>query len=91
MVKELSPVKVIGAYLGLRGQGQDYFFMHEDETPLMKYQFWKMTDLALGKVGIQGLNFGTHSFRIGAASTAATLGYQPDDIKRLGHLSSTAY
>ena len=29
------------------------------------------------------LRLGTHSFRIGAVSTAATLGYHPDDIKCL--------
>ena len=43
-----------------------------------------MTDLVLSKVGINGMRFGTHSFRIKAASTAAVMGYLPDDIKQLG-------
>ena len=61
-----------------------YFFIHKEGTHLTKYQFWKMTDLALSRVGVQGMKFGTHSFRIGAASTAAALGYHPDDIKHWG-------
>ena len=78
---------VIRAYLGLQRQEQGYFFIHRDGSPLMKYQFWRLTDLALCKVGIQGLKFGTHSFRIGAASAAAALGYKPEAIKCLGRWS----
>ena len=77
-LEELCPVRAMHAYLGLWGKEQGYFFIHRDGSPLTKYQFWRMTDLALDKVGIQGLKFGTHSFRVGAASTAAALGYEPD-------------
>ena len=90
-MEELCSVKAMWAYLGLRGQEQGYFFIHKDGSPLTKYQFWELTDMALGKVEIQGLKFGIHLFRIGAASTAAALGYQPEDIKHLGWWSSTSY
>ena len=47
LVATLCPVKAIGDYLQVRGQGQVFFFTHEDGTHLTKYQFWKMTDLVL--------------------------------------------
>ena len=29
------------------GPGQEYFSVHKDGSPLTKYQFWKLTDMAL--------------------------------------------
>ncbi|XP_015262016.1 PREDICTED: uncharacterized protein LOC107106395, partial [Gekko japonicus] len=69
------------------GEGAGYKFgRHEDGSPLTKHQFWTVTTRALAKLGLSGVRFGTHSFRIGAASTAAALGYSPPDIQRLGFL-----
>ena len=90
-VENLCPVRAAKVYMEQRGLEEGYFLMHADTSPLTKYQFWRMTDLALQKVGVQGLRFGTHSFRIGAASTAAALGYSPEEIKRLGRWSSNSY
>ena len=90
-MEDLCLVKVTASYLRIRGAGQEYFFIHKDSSPLMKYQFWRLTDLALNKVGLQGLKFGTQSFRIGAASTAAALGYHIEDIKWIGWWSSHNY
>ena len=75
----------------LEDRAKYIFFIHEGETPLTKYQFWKMTDLALSRAGVHGLKFGTHSFRIGVGSMAAALGYHPDDIKCLGRWSFNTY
>ena len=89
-IESICPVKATIAYLEVRGQDQGYFFKHRDNSPLTKCQFWKLTDLALDRVGMQGSHFGTHSFRIGAASTAAVLGYNTDEIKSLGWWSSSS-
>ena len=73
------PVKASRTDLKIRGQGPGYLFQHTDESPLTKYQFSKLNNLALDTVGVQGMKFGTHSFRISAASTEATLGYSSGD------------
>ena len=89
--KSICPVRAVNTYLEYRGSEPGYFFQHADKSPLTKYQFWKLTGLALQAVGIRGARFGTHSFRIGAASTAAAMGYSTQDIKRLGRWSSSCY
>ena len=90
-LKQICPVAAVQAFMELRGQGPSYFLQHADKSPLTKFQFWKLTDIALDRIGIRGLRFGTHSFRIGAASTATALGYSVEQIKRLGRWSSSCY
>ena len=89
-MEELCPVKATDAYLNSRGPEQDYFFCAYS-SPLTKYQFWNLTDMALHKVGVQDVKFGAHSFRFGTASTAAALGYHHEDIKQIGQWASSAY
>uniref|UniRef100_A0ABM5GIN9 Uncharacterized protein isoform X1 n=1 Tax=Pogona vitticeps TaxID=103695 RepID=A0ABM5GIN9_9SAUR len=90
-IVKICPVRAVGDFGVLRGDDKGYFFQHRDGTPLTKYQFWSLTDMALERLGVSNLRFGTHSFRIGAASTAAALGYDAGRIKRLGRWSSRSY
>ncbi|XP_078242407.1 integrase/recombinase xerD homolog isoform X1 [Pogona vitticeps] len=90
-IRSICPVKAVQEFLEIRGQLPGYLFSHSDGSPLTKYQFWKVTDMALERVGVTGMKFGTHSFRIGAASTAAALGYSTDQIKQLGRWASSSY
>ncbi|XP_078240222.1 integrase/recombinase xerD homolog [Pogona vitticeps] len=90
-IEKLCPVRAVIQFVQVRGNTGGYFFQHADGTPLTKYQFWKLTDMALERVGVQGMRFGTHSFRIGAASTAAAMGYDAERIKQLGRWSSGCY
>uniref|UniRef100_A0ABM5GIP4 Uncharacterized protein isoform X2 n=1 Tax=Pogona vitticeps TaxID=103695 RepID=A0ABM5GIP4_9SAUR len=87
----ICPVRAIREFGILRGTEKGYFFQHKDGKPLTKYQFWSLTDRALKNIGIGNMRFGTHSFRIGAASTAALLGYDAGKIKRLGRWSSGCF
>ena len=82
-IEDIRPVRAAKVYTDHQGQEEGYFFQHADKSPLTKYQFWKLTDLALGKVGVQGIRLGTHSFRIGEASSAAALGYSPEEIRSM--------
>ena len=82
-INNICPVHAAVTYLGSRGEHPGYFFAHCDRLPLTKYQFWKLTEKTLQQSSIVGLCFGTHLFRIGAALTAAALGYGSEDIKRL--------
>ena len=90
-INNICPILATIAYLTFRGHHPSYFFVHSNGSLSTKYQFWKLTDKALQQSGVVVLRFGTHSFRIGAASTAATLGYGSEDIKRLGHWNSGCY
>lgn len=89
--KELCPVSALAAYLAVRGRRAGLLFQHQDGSPLTKHQFWSVTARALEKLGLAGKRFCTHSFRIGAASTAAAMGYPAQDIQRLGRWRSKVF
>lgn len=81
----------VGQYLAVRGGEPGYFFKHEDHAPLTRYQFWVVTAKALGNIGLNGVQFGTHSFCTGAASTAAQMGYPETRIKAVGRWKSNVF
>ena len=62
-----------------------------DGSPLTKYQLSKVAGIALEQVGFAGWQFITHSFPNGVASTAVSLGYSPEEVKRVGRWSSNCY
>lgn len=88
---KLCPIKALASFLEVRGQEAGFLFIHSDGSPLTKYQFWVVTSKALASLGLQGVQFGTHSFRIGAASTAAAMGYSSTQIQGLGRWRSRAF
>lgn len=71
-----------------RGGGDGILFWHMDQSPLLKHQFWAVTTQSLAELGVC---FCTQSFRIGAASIEATMGYSTQAIQHVGGWSSTAY
>ncbi|XP_067326779.1 integrase/recombinase xerD homolog [Anolis sagrei] len=88
---DLCPIQALSQYIAARKPSQGYFFCHQDGSPLTRYQFWTITSKALKALGLPQHKFGTHSFRIGAASTASGLGYGSETIKSLGRWKSNAY
>ncbi|KAJ7332422.1 hypothetical protein JRQ81_014602 [Phrynocephalus forsythii] len=89
--EDVCPVRAMVEYVALRGEGDGPLFRHADGGPLTKFQFWSLTQRALEKLGLEGMKFGTHSFRIGVASTAAALGYGPREIQSLGWWASASF
>lgn len=87
----LCPVTPLCHLLAVRGQEAGYLFIHWDGTPLTKFQFWSVTRRALDRIGLSGCQFGTHSFQIGAASTATAMGYHRADIESIGRWQSPCY
>lgn len=71
----LCPVQGVEQYVTVRRADPGYFFQHADRVPLTRYQFWEVTSKALESMGLKGVRFGTHSFRVRAASTLAQMGY----------------
>lgn len=89
-VTNLCPVRALWEFISLWGEALSFLFCHANGTPLTKDQFWMVSSKALDNVGLQGARFGTHSFCIGAVSTAA-MGFSPAAIQRVGHWRSRAF
>ncbi|KAJ7319858.1 hypothetical protein JRQ81_019369, partial [Phrynocephalus forsythii] len=59
------------------GEAQGHLLQHKDGTPLMYYQCWKVTSLALNRMGIHGWHFRGHI-------DGRALDYDPTGIQRIG-------
>ena len=86
----LCPVSALMTYLRIRGMAPGPLFVYSDGSPLSKSKLNKKLQHVLSAAGWQG-RFTLHSFRVGAASTAASLGFPDHLIKALGRWSSEAY
>lgn len=78
------------AYLHRRGPAPGPLFLQENGQPLTRTQLSNFLQSTLSAVGITGTYSG-HSFRIGAATTAAQQGLPDHLIKTMGRWSSDAY
>ena len=67
---DLCPVAALAAYTTIRGSNEGPFFVLENQTPLTREQFVKMTKEKLTAAGVDSSRYSGHSFRIGAATTA---------------------
>ena len=86
----MCPVTALQNYVAIRPSQSQPLFCHFDGSPLTRYQFNAMLKKTLSFCGLQGLNYRTHSFRIGAASAAFELGVPEADIQRMGRWRSDA-
>ena len=88
---ELCPVAAILGYMvELRPPQDRYpgpFFVCSDGLPLTREKLVRELRAGLKMAGIQSENYAGHSFRIGAASTAAEQGLPDSLIKTLGSLT----
>ena len=66
-------------------------FSFTNGKPLSRRSFLKYLHQLLRDTGHNPANYNTHSFRIGAATTAASIGIPTHSIKRLGRWRSKAY
>ena len=88
---DLCPIRALLSYLEVRGTNPGPLFVTEDCLPLAKPTFLKMLHSTLTKAGIDPSQFKGHSFRIGAATTAAAAGVHSSIIKSLGRWASSAF
>ena len=88
---ELCPVKAVLAYMASSNSKQGPLFQWEDGRYLAKEAFVAAMRQALAEVGLDSISYAGHSFRIGAATTAARQGLQDSLIKTLGRWESSAY
>lgn len=88
---DLCPVQAMFQYLRMRGDGEGALFKHEEGSPFTKPQFVMEVKKALESLGYCKAEYSGHSFRAGAATTAAALKIEDSIIKTLGRWESTAY
>ena len=88
---ELCPVAAVAAYLAVRGGAQGPFFRFGSGVPLSREALVRNVRAALRPSGVDVSCYSGHSFRIGAASTAAAVGMEDSLIKTLGRWESAAY
>ena len=88
---DLCPVAAVLAYMALRGPGGGPLFRFQNGSPLTRQKLVSKLREVLQKVGIDCSKYSGHSFRIGAATTAAARGIQDSLIKTMGRWESVAY
>ena len=88
---DLCPVAALTAYLAVRGGGPGPFFRTEEGRPLTRGMFVAQVKRVLTQAGIDATKYSGHSFRIGAASTAAERRIEDSTIRTLGRWESAAY
>ena len=70
----LCPVAALSAYLQIRGPASGPLFMHNNSATLSRGSLVKALQEALKQCGMDSSLYNGHSFRIGAAITAAAAG-----------------
>lgn len=89
--KAICPVMAMLPYLALRGGKAGPLFILRDGTFLTRSNFTTLLRTTLTAAGIDSSKFASHSFRSGAATTAADTGMADVHIKMLGRWASDAY
>ena len=89
--EDICPITGILPYLAIRGARPGPLFVLEDGTYLTRQRFAALLSGTLLQAGISDRRYTTHSFRIGAATTAKDSGISDVHIKMLGRWKSNAY
>ena len=87
----LCPIIGMAEFLKVRPICIGPLFCHLTGKPLTRYQFSAVLKKALIALNVNFNLYKSHSFRIGAATTAASLNYSVETIKAAGRWSSEAY
>ena len=85
------PVRALKRYLTLRGAAPGYLFCLSNGKPVSRFQFTNWLQESLMTAGLSSSSFKSHSFRIGAATTAASLGISDDKIRLMGRWHSDSF
>ena len=85
---DLCPVAALLAFVAVRPSVAGPLFVFEDGSFLSRDKLVSAVQSALRQAGI---DYKGHSFRIGAATTAAEVGLEDSMVKMLGRWESSAY
>ena len=87
----LCPVKAIKDYKEMRGSSDGSLFIFSSGQPITRAFFMQYYVHALRWANMDPHRYKSHSFRIGAATTAATRGLTDAQIQAMGRWKSNAY
>ena len=87
----ICPVQAILAYIAKRDTRPGPFFLRSDSSPATKQWFVQRLRSILEAVGLPQSSYAGHSFRIGAATTAALAGLEDSLIQKMGRWNSSAF
>ena len=87
----ICPVQAMRAYLQVRGPSPGALFRFESGSPLTRVALVEHLHRALQQSGFEATSYNGHSFRIGAATTAAKCGIEDSMIQTLGRWKRAAY
>lgn len=85
------PVKFLLQFLKQRGNSPGHLFVTLMKQTISRHQVAEFLSIALQYAGYKPDNYNTHSFRIGAATYAASQGYTPLQIQQMGRWKSDAF
>lgn len=88
---DLCPVHAVWEYCKMRGIQNGPLFCFMDGKPIPRQYFTRQLQLSLQWAGCDTAVYKGHSFRIGAASSAAMMGISSDNIQLMGRWHSDAY
>ena len=89
--RDICPITAILPYLAIRGDTYGPLFILANGSYLTRQRFSALLSETLQKAGVDSRGYNTHSFRIGAATTAKENGVSDVHIKMLGRWQSSAY
>ncbi|MES9883959.1 MAG: tyrosine-type recombinase/integrase [Sedimenticola sp.] len=87
----VCPVKAMVAFLRIRPNTSSYLLCHQNGFPLTRYQFAAILKMVTRALHLETALYGTHSFRIGAATWLAKRGVSNATIKKMGRWSSNTF
>ena len=85
------PVTAILHYIEARGTHPGLFFLDSSKKPVTKPWFIEQIRTILTSIGVAQDQYCGHSFRIGAATTAAMAGVEDSVLQTLGRWHSSAF
>ena len=88
---KLCSVVAMMAYTAVRGDSPGPLFKLPNGAPMTRPYFVGKVREVLSDLGLSARNYAGHSFRVGAATTVATLGIEDSLIQTLGRWRSSAY
>ena len=89
--RDLCPVGALLAFMAVRQAVDGPLFVFANGTPLTRDRLVKAVRRALLQPGVPAAGYSGHSFRIGAATSAAEAGLQDSVVKMLGRWELSAY
>lgn len=88
---QVCPVMALIQYLARRGDKPGPLFILPDNKSLTRTMFRAALNKAFKELKMDPVSFNTHSFRIGAATSAKQAGISDSHLKALGRWKSNAY